>query len=117
MTSAMSRRHRPGCSQAGDFASLHTLEAGPPRALRVQRRKLPMTSALHMSLVPLFSALLLASPAAAGRHPRNVAAQKPDDAGECLRLAERDGVANALGSLGPASEDRELGSVRFSGAG
>ena len=79
-----------------------------------------MTSALRMSLGPLFSALMLASPAAAGRHPRNVAAQTPDDRAECLRLASRDEVlAGALlsGSLGPPGDDREFGSVGLSGAG
>src|SRR3989442_6258825 len=77
-----------------------------------------MTSALRMSLGPLFSALMLASPAAAGRHPRNVAAQTPDDRAECLRLASRDEVlAGALlsGSLGPPGKGRELGSGRLSG--
>jgi len=78
-----------------------------------------MTSALRMSLGPLFSALMLASPAAAGRHPRTVAVQTPDDRAECLRLASRDEVlAGALlsGSLGPPAKDRKLGSVRLSGA-
>src|SRR5438128_4062017 len=78
-----------------------------------------MTSALRTYLVPLFSALMFASPAAAGRHPRNVAAQRPNDSGECLRLASRDEVlAGALrsGLFGPGSKDRELGSVRLSGA-
>jgi len=78
-----------------------------------------MTSTLRTPLAPLFSALMFASPAAAGRHPRIIAAQKPDDPGECLRLASRDEVlAGALlsGSLGPPGENRELGSVRLSGA-
>jgi hypothetical protein len=79
-----------------------------------------MTSMLRTPLVPLFSALMFASPAAAGGHPRIVAAQKPDDPGECLRLASRDEVlAGALlsGSLGPPGENREFASVRLSGAG
>ncbi len=77
-----------------------------------------MTSALRMTLLPLFSALVLASPAAAGRHPRKLAARTQDDPAECLRIASRDEVlARALrsGPLGPASKERELGSVRFSG--
>ena len=79
-----------------------------------------MTSTLRVLLGPLFSALVLASPAAASRHPRNVARQGPDDPGDCQRLASRNEVlAGALrsGWLGPASKDRELGSVRLSGAG
>jgi len=78
-----------------------------------------MTSALRMSLGPLFSALMLASPAAAGRHPRNVAEHRPDDPGECLRLASRDDVVTGVlrsGLLGPGSQDREIGSVSLSGA-
>src|SRR2546421_4383237 len=78
-----------------------------------------MTSGLRMHLVPLFSALMFASPAAMGRHPRNVAAQKPDDSGECLRLASRDEVlADSFrsGLVGPARRDREFDSVRLSGA-
>ena len=78
-----------------------------------------MPSALRMPLGLLFSALMLASPAASGRHPRNVAAQTPDDPGECQRLASRDEVlAGALlsGSLGPPGDDRRLHSVRLSGA-
>src|SRR5262249_43911657 len=72
-----------------------------------------------MILLPLFSALMLASPAAAGRHPRKLAARTLDDPGECLRIASRDEVlerALRSGPLGPASKERELGSVRFAGA-
>ncbi len=75
-----------------------------------------MTPALRMPLLLLFFALMLASPAAFGRRSRHVAAQKPDDSGECLRLASRDEVlAGALlsGSLG--AEGKEFGSVRLSG--
>jgi hypothetical protein len=82
--------------------------------------EVPMTSALRMSLGPLFSALILASPAAAGRHPQRVVAQRPADAGECLGLASRDEVvAGALRSLllAPAGRDREIGAVRLSGVG
>ncbi len=78
-----------------------------------------MMSALRVPLGPLFSALILASPAAAARHPRHVAAQRSGDAGDCLRLASRDEVlAGALlsGALGSASKDRELRPVRLSGA-
>ncbi len=76
-----------------------------------------MTHALRMILIPLFSALTLASPAAAGRNARKVAAQRPDDPGECLRLASRgEIVAGALlsGSLGPTR--KEIGFARISGA-
>ena len=78
-----------------------------------------MTSALRLSLGPLFSALMLASPAAAGRQPRSVAARTPDHRDECLRLASRDEVlAGALlsGSLGSPGPDRKFGAVRLLGA-
>ena len=77
-----------------------------------------MTSALRLTLLPLFSALLLASPAAARRHSRNVAPAKPvDPSGECPRLASRDDVlADALRTLLIGPERNGIGSVRFSGA-
>src|SRR5712664_4495551 len=119
MTSAMSRPHRPGCADDRDFASLCARAGWPATCSESGGKGVPMTSALRMSLGPLFSALMLASPAAAGRHPRNVAAQTPDDRAECLRLASRDEVlAGAIlsGSLGPPGDDREFGSVGLSGA-
>ena len=76
-----------------------------------------MTSTLQLPLLCMFSALMLASPAAATRHPRHVARQEPDDAADCLRLASRDAVlAGALltGSLG--ADSQEFGALRLSGA-
>src|SRR3954453_23770188 len=73
-----------------------------------------MTSALRMSLAPLFSALLFASPAAARRRPATTP-PAPDSATECLRLASVDEVVRA-GSLDLAlSPDLELGVVRLLG--
>ena len=49
-----------------------------------------------------------------------MAAQGPGDPGDCLRLASSHEVLTGAlrsGSLGPASKDRKLGSVRLSGAG
>src|SRR6266852_5222725 len=119
MTSAMSRPHRPGRAGDRDFASLRMRHGWPATCSESAAKEVSMPSALRMPLGLLFSALMLASPAASGRHPRNVAAQTPDDPGECQRLASRDEVlAGALlsGSLGPPAKDRKLGSVRLSGA-
>jgi hypothetical protein len=74
-----------------------------------------MTTALRMSLILPFLALMFASPAAARRHRQSVAAEKPDEAAECLRLASRGGILGAPGAE-LLNEDRELGSVHFSGA-
>jgi len=78
-----------------------------------------MTSALRIPLWVLFSSLILASPAAARRHSRSAAAPKPEESGECLRLASRDEVlASALRTLllGPAHKERDIGSLRVTGA-
>ena len=76
-----------------------------------------MTSILHLPLLCMFSALMLASPAAAARHPRHVATQEPDDTADCLRLGSRDAVLAGVlltGSLG--ADSQEFGAVRLSGA-
>src|SRR5438105_14434086 len=77
-----------------------------------------MTPILHIPLVRLFSAVILASPAAAARHPRHVAQHDADDeSADCLRLATRDAVlAGALLSGLMGGEGREFASVRLSGA-
>ena len=113
MTSGMSRPHRVVPVDDRNFMELELAHG----VLYERSGGLEMTSALRI-LIPLFIALMLTSPAAAARHLRHEAAQKPDDAGECLRLASRDEVlAGALrsGLLGRASGDRELDSVRLSG--
>ena len=71
-----------------------------------------MTPALRTLFAPLFSALLLASPAAAG--PRRAARMAPDGR-SCLDLVPP-GVLRAE-SLSSTPADREFGSVRLSGAG
>src|SRR5258708_25497168 len=109
MTSAMSRPHRPGRAGDRDFASL-CARKGWPATCSGSAAEVSMTLALRLPLVLVFFALLLASPAAFGRHSRKVAAQKPDDSGECLRLPSRGEVlAGALlsGSLGPAGQGRQ----------
>ncbi|HTO98139.1 MAG TPA: hypothetical protein VMK66_13910 [Myxococcales bacterium] len=78
-----------------------------------------MTAALRSPLGALFSAFLLASPGAWGKHSRrSPPPSKPDDSGECLRLASPDEVlAETLRSLllGPEGKGREIGSVVLSG--
>lgn len=77
-----------------------------------------MSSALQMPFISMFAAAMLASPAAA-RHLRMVAVQRTDDPGECSRLALRDEMLAGVllsGSLGVVGADRNIGSVRLSGA-
>ena len=104
MTSAMSRPHRLAGVDDRDFTDLELAHG----VLYQRSGGLTMMSALRLILIPLFFALMLSSPAAAARNLRH---ERPDDSGECLRLASRDEVlAGALrsGLLGRTSNDREL---------
>src|SRR3954469_22969220 len=107
----MSPAHRPGRARPRDFADLQA-PAGWPATCSM---KVAMT--LHLPMLRLLFAVLMASPAAAARRTHKSAVHdSPDEAADCLRLASKDEVLAGTLLSGSLGNDREFASVRFTGA-